>query len=153
MWKLRMISCISFTIIITMQNTRSMFYPCENEIYVEFIWLQPCQIPTWVLPQMQLLFRLIPDPDHKWWQHSSKEITPWMLPTLLVRKMEDFIRAWTSIFPFIKHFLDCMSGSDLMTLIGKSLTSRVIRLTPILAKILTSVPYNCWPLLMRKSVD
>ena len=42
--------------------------------------------------------------------------------------------------------------SNLMTLIEKSLTSHVIRLTPILAKILTSVPYSRWPLLMRKSV-
>ena len=67
--------------------------------------------------------------------------------------MEDFIRAWTSIVPFIKHFLDCMAGRvNFMTLIGKILTSRVISLTPIFAKILTSVPYNCWPLLMRKSV-
>ena len=39
-----------------------------------------------------------------------------------------------------------------MTLIGESLTSHVITLTPILAKILTSDPYNCWPLLLRKSV-
>ena len=39
-----------------------------------------------------------------------------------------------------------------MTLLGESLTSRVITLTPILAQILTSDPYNCWPLLSRKSV-
>ena len=35
----------------------------------------------------------------------------------------------------------------------ESLTSHVITLTPILAKILTSDPYNCWPLLLRKSVN
>ena len=39
-----------------------------------------------------------------------------------------------------------------MTLIGESLTSHVITLTPISAKILTSDPYNCWPLLLGKSV-
>ena len=63
----------------------------------------------------------------------------------ILRKTEDLIRAWTSTVPFIKHFLYCMARTvgNLVTLIGKSLTSHVIRLTPILAKILTSVPYNC----------
>ena len=28
----------------------------------------------------------------------------------IVRRIEDLIRAWTSIVPFIKHFLDCMAG-------------------------------------------
>ena len=37
--------------------------------------------------------------------------------------------------------------SNLITLIGKSLPSQVIRLTHILAKIWTSVPYNCWSVL------
>ena len=43
--------------------------------------------------------------------------------------------------------------SNQVTLIGESLTSHVVSLTPILAKTLTSDPYNCWPLLLRKSVD
>ena len=42
--------------------------------------------------------------------------------------------------------------SNLVTLIRQSLTSHVIILTPIQAQILTSDPYNCWPLLLRKSV-
>jgi len=42
--------------------------------------------------------------------------------------------------------------SNSVTLIGDSLTSHVITLTLILAKVLTSDPYNCWPLLLRKSV-
>ena len=56
-------------------------------------------------------------------------------------------------FPF-HQTLPLLHGwhSNLVTLIGKSLTSHVIRLTRILAKILTSVPYNCWPLLLRMSV-
>ena len=39
-----------------------------------------------------------------------------------------------------------------MALVGASLTSQVIKLTLIYPKILTSCPYNCWPLLMRVSV-
>ena len=39
-----------------------------------------------------------------------------------------------------------------MALVGANLTSLVIKLTPIFPKILTSCPYNCWPLLMRMSV-
>ena len=42
--------------------------------------------------------------------------------------------------------------SNLVTLIGENLTSHVIRLTPILAQILTSCSYNCWPLFLRMSV-
>ena len=41
---------------------------------------------------------------------------------------------------------------NLVALVGASLTSQVIKVTPILPKILTSCPYNCWPLLMRVSV-
>ena len=39
-----------------------------------------------------------------------------------------------------------------MALVGASLTSQVIKVTPILPEILTSCPYNCWPLLLRMSV-
>ena len=38
-----------------------------------------------------------------------------------------------------------------MALVGASLTSQVIKVTPILPEILTSCPYNCWPLLLRIS--
>ena len=41
---------------------------------------------------------------------------------------------------------------NLVALVGASLTSQVIKVTPILPKILTSCPYNCWPLLLRMSV-
>ena len=46
-----------------------------------------------------------------------------------------------------------MAGTVKVTLIGENLTSHVITLTPILAKILTNDAYNCWPLLLRKSVE
>ena len=39
-----------------------------------------------------------------------------------------------------------------MALVRASLTSQVIKVTPILPEILTSGPYNCWPLLLRMSV-
>ena len=39
-----------------------------------------------------------------------------------------------------------------MALVRASLTSQVIKMTPILPEILTSCPYNCWPLLLRMSV-
>ena len=41
---------------------------------------------------------------------------------------------------------------NLVALVGASLTSQVIKVTPILPEILTSCPYNCWPLLLRMSV-
>ena len=40
----------------------------------------------------------------------------------------------------------------ILTLVIETLTSHVIKLTPILAKILTSHPYNCWLLKLRMSV-
>jgi len=41
---------------------------------------------------------------------------------------------------------------NLVALVGASLTSQVRKVTPILPEILTSCPYNCWPLLLRMSV-
>ena len=41
---------------------------------------------------------------------------------------------------------------NLVALVGASLTSQVIKVTLILPEILTSCPYNCWPLLLRMSV-
>ena len=40
-----------------------------------------------------------------------------------------------------------------MALVGASLTSQVIKVTPISPEILSSCPYNCWPLLLRMSVN
>ena len=40
----------------------------------------------------------------------------------------------------------------ILTLVIETLTSHVIKLTPILATILTSHPYNCWLLKLRMSV-
>ena len=42
-------------------------------------------------------------------------------------------------------------NNNLVTLIGYRLNSHGITLTPILSKILSSDPYNCWSLLRRKS--
>ena len=58
-------------------------------------------------------------------------------------------RFWTSTVPFKKDYQLHGWQSNLVTLIGESLTSHVITLTPILAKILTSDPYSYWPLLLR----
>ena len=49
--------------------------------------------------------------------------------------------------------VNVFSGSNLLALIGESLTSDLVKLTPIFTKILTSCPYNCWPLLLRISVE
>ena len=59
--------------------------------------------------------------------------------TYFLIKTEDSKRYLKStvLSPFIEHFLECMAGTEILTvtLIRKRLASHVIKLTPILGKL------------------
>ena len=80
---------------------------------------------------------------------STCKVWCWTRPSFqLPNYNSSILQIWTSTTFSVNVF----SGSDLLALIGESLTSHVVKLTPIFTKILTSCSYNCWPLLLRMSV-